>query len=109
MTIKSNAKQKPVFQGRVVRSLGVVALVAVALTACRAEEQDRMIRFEPGIYKGKPDARLSRDRVEQLRGRTLSQGGISLGGGGGSLGGGGGSSAGTDVRAPIGFNERAKP
>ena len=34
-----------------IRSLAVCAVAAVALAGCRDEEQDRFVRYEPGVYK----------------------------------------------------------
>lgn len=90
---------------RMVRTLGGIAIAAIALTACRAEEQGRMIRYEPGVYKGKPDAQLSESRLEELRNRTRSQGGVS---GTGFAGGAVPKSAEPDVRPPGDMNERAQ-
>ena len=90
---------------RLMKSLGVVAMAAVALTACRAEEQGRMINYEPGVYKGKPDTKLTAERLDQLRARTISQGGAT---GTGISGGGGGSAKGSDVRAPGGLGARTQ-
>ncbi|MCF3630764.1 hypothetical protein RJ527_12850 [Thalassospiraceae bacterium LMO-SO8] len=90
---------------RMVRTLGGIAIAAIALTACRAEEQGRMIRYEPGVYKGKPDAQLSESRLEELRNRTRSQGGAS---GTGFAGGAKVQDSGADVRVPGELNERAQ-
>jgi hypothetical protein len=88
---------------RLVRTLGGIAIAAVALTACRADEQGRMIRYEPGVYKGKPDTQLSDAQLEELRNRTRDQSGAS---GTGYGGGAAGPAAGPDVRAPGEMNER---
>tara|TARA_R110002072_G_C7902394_1_gene529689 strand:- start:1030 stop:1332 length:303 start_codon:yes stop_codon:yes gene_type:complete len=90
---------------RMVRTMGVVAIAAIALTACRADEQGRMIRYEPGVYKGKPDAQLSEAQLEELRNRTRSQGGAT---GAGFAGGAAPRAAEPDVRAPGELNERAQ-
>jgi len=90
---------------RVARALGVIAVAAIALTACRAEEQGRMIRYEPGVYKGKPDTQLSDSQLEELRNRTLSQGGVS---GAGFAGGAAPKSVESDVRAPGEMNARTQ-
>lgn len=49
------------------------------LGACREEEQDRFIMFEPGVYKGKPDDTLSTAESEEMRNRTVLQAGANLG------------------------------
>ncbi|MEK9673385.1 MAG: hypothetical protein VW268_12940 [Rhodospirillaceae bacterium] len=95
--------KKKVFHDRFIRPLGVVALAALALTACRAEEQNRMVRYEPGVYKGKADTHLTDENLDALRARARLQGGAVSP----SLAGGGGSSAGSDVRPPS-SDERAK-
>ena len=80
-----------------VRTFSVVAVLGLALTACRAEEQGRILRYEPGVYKGKPDTQLSEAQVRALRERSLQQSGATgTGGGGGASG----PKKGTDVRPP---------
>ena len=95
---------KRINTARLVRTLGVIAVAAVALTACRADEQGRMIRYEPGVYKGKPDTQLSESRLEELRNRARNQGGAS---GTGFAGGAKVQDTGSDVRVPGELNERA--
>lgn len=46
-------------------TLGVVAL-AIGLGACREEEQDRPLTFEPGVYGGAPDEVLTDDARQTL-------------------------------------------
>ncbi|MCH8237354.1 MAG: hypothetical protein IIC06_04185 [Proteobacteria bacterium] len=68
----------------------MVAVSAVVLGACRAEEQGRITEFKPGVYLGKMDTKLSSAQVRQLGQRTNMQGSaVFLSGGGG----GGGSQA----------------
>jgi hypothetical protein len=62
---------------------GVVAMAALALAACRAEEQGRLTRYKPGVYLGQKDAQLSKTQEEQLRERAAQQGGTTLTAGGG--------------------------
>ena len=65
---------------------GVVAVSAVVLGACRAEEQGRITVFKPGVYLGKMDTKLSSAQLRQLGRRTNMQGSpvfLSGGGGGG--------------------------
>ena len=90
---------------RVVKTLGVIAIAAMALTACRADEQGRMIRYEPGVYKGKPHTQLSDSQLEELRNRTRSQAGAV---GTGFSGGAAPVAAESDVRAPGELKERAR-
>lgn len=60
------------------RIFGVVAVAALALAACRAEEQGRITRYKPGVYLGQKDTQLTQAQEEQLRERTLGQGGATL-------------------------------
>lgn len=90
--------------GRVVKSLGMIAVAAVALTACRAEEQGRMIRYEPGVYKGKPDNQLSDAQLGELRARTRSQAGVATAG---FAGGAAPKASDKDVRPPNDLKDRA--
>ena len=48
---------------------------ALFLGACREDEQDRVIGFEPGVYQGKADSQLNAEQEEQLRLRVGRQGG----------------------------------
>lgn len=93
--------KNPMVMSRLARTVGLIALVGIALTACRADEQDRLVRYEPGVYKGKPDTNLSEAKLEALRDRTIMQGGAV---GTGNSGGGG--LKGADVRAPEGLDAR---
>jgi hypothetical protein len=64
--------------------LGLIALSASLLASCRAEEQGRVIMYEPGVYLGKKDTQLSSTQVRNLRQRSGYQGDSvyrSLGGG----------------------------
>jgi len=82
---------------------GAVCLAAVALAGCRTEEQDRLTRYEPGVYKGKPDQGLSEDQRRDLMRRALMQSGVTKPAGGGSPT--------RDVRKPVdsgALNERTR-
>ncbi len=69
---------KPTFMKRA----GVMCLVLVAVAACRAEEQDRTLRFEQGVMKQiDPSAQLSQEQLGALRLRAMKQGGVQVGGG----------------------------
>jgi len=85
------------------RAAGLLALAVLILSACRAEEQGRVVRYEPGVYKGKPDTQVSEDRLQELRERARLQG---AGAGVGSLG--GGAASGDNVRPPADSGERLK-
>ena len=56
------------------RKLFLVALWVILFAGCRAEEQGRVIRYEPGVYKGKSFTQLSKSQRKQLRKRTAYQG-----------------------------------
>ena len=45
----------------------------LALTGCRSEEQNRIIRFEKGTYLGKPDQKLNDEQINELRFRARNQ------------------------------------
>jgi hypothetical protein len=69
---------------KISRNLLLVALGAILFVGCRAEEQGRIIRYEPGVYKGQAFSPLSNSQRKLLRRRTVFQGsGISSGGAGG--------------------------
>lgn len=63
---------------KVLRIFGAVAMCALALAACRAEEQGRVTRYKPGVYLGQKDTQLTKNQEEQLRERTGGQGGATL-------------------------------
>lgn len=65
-------KSKPVFTALMIGTV-------LVLGACREEEQDRFIMFEPGVYKGNPDTTLSRSDSDEMRNRTALQAGSNLG------------------------------
>lgn len=66
-------------------ALGVVAVSALALAACRAEEQGRITDFKPGVYMGKKDTQISSAQVRELRQRSAYQGSSVYRSGGGSM------------------------
>ena len=65
------------------RIFGVVAVAALTLAACRADEQGRLTRYKPGVYLGQKDTQLTKAQEEQLRERAAQQGGTTLSAGGG--------------------------
>lgn len=78
------------------KTTGVVCLALVALAGCRPEEQNRVLRFEPGVLKqANPSANLSDAELAELRQRSILQGGIIIGHTAGGT-----ATAGTDVRPP---------
>ena len=74
---------------------GAICAAVLVLAGCRAEEQGRITNYQPGVYLGKLDNKLTDGQRRQLRQRSVYQGS-------GIAGGGGGSSAGSrDVRTPV--------
>jgi hypothetical protein len=63
------------------KSIAVVAtlIAAVALTACRGEEQGRVTVYKKGQYLGQKDDTLSEAQIAALRERAAYQAGSSLG------------------------------
>ncbi len=56
-------------------ALPIVVLAAgLLLAACDESEQDRVLRYEKGIYLGAPVSELSADQVETLRRQAARQG-----------------------------------
>lgn len=75
---------------RIFTVFGAVLGCALALVACRAEEQGRITRYKPGVYLGKQDAQLSESQREEINRRTATQGDSNFhvpGGGGAAAGG----------------------
>jgi hypothetical protein len=48
----------------------LVLLVGVLLAGCREDEQDRVVFFEPGDYRGASDEPLDAETVKALEQRT---------------------------------------
>ena len=59
---------------RIFTVFGAVAVLAVVLAGCRAEEQGRITKYQPGVYLGKKDTELSSAQVRNLRLRSSYQG-----------------------------------
>lgn len=55
--------------------LAALALLA-ALSACRDEEQHRVLLYDKGTYLGQSDSKLTQQQVDALRQRTLEQQGF---------------------------------
>lgn len=53
---------------------GAVAMSVALLAGCRAEEQGRVTKYQPGVYLGKKDTQLSSAQVRDLRLRSVFQG-----------------------------------
>lgn len=50
-----------------------LAAAGFALMGCRSEEQNRITRFEKGTYLGKPDQKLNKEQINELRFRARGQ------------------------------------
>ena len=63
------------------KSIAVAAalMAAVALSACRGEEQGRVTMYKKGQYLGQKDDTLSETQIAVLRERAASQAGTSFG------------------------------
>lgn len=68
--------------GRAIAVMGAVLASALLLSACRAEEQGRILRYQKGVYLGKTDPALGRDQVDKLRLHMSGQGGHAVFSGG---------------------------
>lgn len=58
---------------RFISFFGVLAFSVLFLAGCRAEEQGRITQYQPGVYLGKKDTKLSTEQVSQLRLRSAMQ------------------------------------
>lgn len=58
---------------RFISFFGVLAFSVLFLAGCRAEEQGRITQYQPGVYLGKKDTKLSTEQVRQLRLRSAMQ------------------------------------
>lgn len=64
---------------------GTLLMAGVFLVGCRSEEQNRFVRYEPGVYKGQADTKLTESQRRALRARSDFQGGsVGASGGGAS-------------------------
>jgi hypothetical protein len=54
-------------------ALAAIALAALALGACRDEEQNRVLRFKPGIYQGAAPTPVPADKKQALVDRVKTQ------------------------------------
>jgi hypothetical protein len=54
-------------------ALAALGLAALALGACREEEQDRILRFKPGVYLGPQQAPVPADKKQALVERAKTQ------------------------------------
>ncbi len=86
---------------RIFTVFGAVAVSAVMLAGCRAEEQGRITNYQPGVYLGKKDAELSEAQVRVLRLRSAKQGSAVYRSGGGAV-------RKSDVRKPSSSSARVR-
>ena len=68
--------------GKAIAVVGAVLASVLLLSACRAEEQGRVLRYQKGAYLGKMDPALDRDQVDRLRLHMSGQGGHAVFSGG---------------------------
>lgn len=54
--------------------LAALLTAVAALSACRAEEQNRVTSFEKGVYLGQEDQEIDAETRERLKLRTQKQG-----------------------------------
>lgn len=68
---------------KIFAAAGLACLSIVVLAGCRSEEQGRITRYQPGVYKGTPDQHLTEEQQRTLRLRAIMQSGaVGTGGGG---------------------------
>ena len=68
------------------RTVSVLMIAGVILAGCLDEKRDRITKFEPGVYLGKPDTQLSANQRDVLvRRARLQSGVVQVTGGGGIL------------------------
>lgn len=82
---------------KVMRALGVVSVLLIGtatLAGCRDDEQSRLINYQPGVYKGKPDTPISDKARADAKVRVFLQAGAV------GMAGGGAKPDGSDVRRP---------
>ena len=53
---------------------GLLAATLLLVSACREEEQDRVLWHEKGVYLGTPVSAISDDKLQELRHRAARQG-----------------------------------
>ena len=75
--------------------VGIAVIAGLLLAGCRAEERGRITKYEPGVYKGKKEAALSKKMLSALRYRARFQSGTVTPGGGGKT-----SASKSNVRLP---------
>ena len=73
----------------------VFVIGTMALSGCREDEQARVLNYQPGVYKGKPDTDITSVARANARDRTYKQAGAA-----GMLSGGSAGPDRGDVRRP---------
>ena len=69
------------------RTLGTISILLIAsvtLAGCLDEKRNRITKFEPGVYKGRMDTKLTAAQKSALARRTVHQSGVTQVTGGGS-------------------------
>ena len=68
------------------RTVSVLMIAGVILAGCLDDKHDRITKFDPGVYLGKPDTQLSdKQRDVLVRRARLQSGVVQVTGGGGIL------------------------
>ena len=83
-------------KSRVAIVIGCAAVVALSLSACREDEQGRVLLYQKGVYLGKADTEPSVEALRAARSRMRYLGRPSGLGGGGVV-----SGRAPDVRPPV--------
>ncbi|MBM08664.1 MAG: hypothetical protein CMF69_03690 [Magnetovibrio sp.] len=63
--------------GKLFSSVGLFCFLAIIVAGCRSEEQGRITKYEPGVYKGTPDQALTSTQRRNLRYRVNMQAGAT--------------------------------
>jgi hypothetical protein len=83
--IRNSEGHKTMKVRKIVTASALVCLGVATLAGCRSEEQGRITHYQPGVYQGRQDQKLTDEQQRLLRGRTLMQGGATdVASGGGS-------------------------
>lgn len=70
MTANKRSRPSANRLSRMVLTVALLAPTALLLTGCRESEQGRPLSFEPGVYKGQKDEKISSETREELRARA---------------------------------------
>jgi hypothetical protein len=72
----TSMSMRPVVRARRLRQVVpalALAVLVLALQACREDEQNRPLVYDKGTYGGPADEKLEQDQIEALRQRTAGQ------------------------------------